>query len=81
MSKKTSLVFGVITGIALGSVLGMLFAPAIGRSTRQTLKTRLRHAADKLCPDSATSLWESGISNLTTAMRQGLANNEPTDRP
>jgi gas vesicle protein len=38
MKKRDKLIFGTIVGGAIGSVLGMIYAPKSGKNTRKMLK-------------------------------------------
>jgi gas vesicle protein len=41
MNKSTSFLLGLITGAAVGAVVGVLFAPSEGKQTRNRLSYRL----------------------------------------
>jgi gas vesicle protein len=48
MNKFGSFILGVITGAAVGSVVGILFAPSEGKHTRDRLSYRLSRLQNEL---------------------------------
>ncbi|HEY9826299.1 MAG TPA: YtxH domain-containing protein [Stenomitos sp.] len=87
MAKRDSGVFlgGVLLGTAVGTVMGLLFAPRSGRDTRQILKksaealpelvedlsSSLQLQADRLSV-SALNQWDETLERLRSALQEGV---------
>jgi gas vesicle protein len=46
--KKSSVLFGVLSGLAVGAILGILFAPAKGSETRQIISEKGNDLAESM---------------------------------
>jgi gas vesicle protein len=87
MAKKGTGLFvsGMLVGTAMGTVVGLLFAPRSGRETRQILKksaaalpelaedlsTTVQLQADRLS-ESALENWEGTLTRLKDAIAAGI---------
>jgi len=47
MSKKTNTLLGLVTGIAIGGLLGVLYAPKAGKETREDISEKAKDLAEK----------------------------------
>jgi gas vesicle protein len=47
MSKQSNTLLGIITGVAIGGALGILFAPKAGKETREELSLRAQELAEQ----------------------------------
>jgi gas vesicle protein len=75
MSKFGSFVAGLLTGAAIGSVLGLLYAPNDGKHTRDKLTYQLSRLQDML-----KELLESKETIVSEAKSIGEANITKTQR-
>lgn len=46
--KKISVAIGAVAGVAVGTLLGVLFAPDKGTETRKKISTKSKDAADSI---------------------------------
>ena len=68
MSKKKGL-GKLFAGVAIGSALGVLFAPKTGKDTRADLKKKLDEMLDKVKDIDAKEVKESIESKITSRLR------------
>lgn len=47
MSKQTNTLLGLVTGVAIGGLLGVLFAPKAGKETREDISDKAKELAEK----------------------------------
>lgn len=47
MSNQTNTVLGIITGVAIGGALGILFAPKAGKETREDIATKTKELSEQ----------------------------------
>lgn len=66
MSKESSMIFGLLTGTAIGAALGILFAPDKGTVTRQRIAEEAINAKEMLS-DSASELKDRVSSSVVNS--------------
>ncbi len=62
--KGSSLIAGMLAGVALGAVLGILFAPEKGEDTRQKICDILREKGIKLSREDMENLVNKIMAKL-----------------
>jgi gas vesicle protein len=62
---------GLVVGMAVGGILGLLFAPKPGAQLREDLKDRTEETMDRL--QEATSELVARSKNLATQTKENLA--------
>ncbi len=81
--KASNVALGVISGIAAGTILGVLFAPDKGSNTRKKItdkqkdfKNFLKKNTDKFAKDSATKLHDlkAGTEEVLEEGKTNLSN-------
>lgn len=75
MNKFTSFLIGFASGLAAGSITGILFAPNDGRDTRDRISFRMSRLVSKL-----RELVEEKEMLENEAKNRGLAHTEKTQR-
>mgnify|MGYP003604729942 CR=1 FL=1 len=65
--KNNKVILGVIGGLAVGAVLGVLFAPDKGKNTRKKIATKGEDLADNL------KTQFEGLANLITNKGEKIA--------
>jgi gas vesicle protein len=75
MSRITSFILGVFTGAAIGSVLGILYAPNDGKHTRDKLSYQISRLQDAI-----KELMERKEALMNDAKSQGMENINNTKR-
>lgn len=48
-NNKTGVLVALVVGAAIGSVLGILYAPSKGRKTRKKIKSTVKDTKENLC--------------------------------
>lgn len=67
----TSVAAGVVIGVAVGGILGLLFAPKPGRELREDLKDRAEQAFDDL--QNAAGELSDRTRDIASRTRENLA--------
>lgn len=75
MNKFTSFVIGFVSGVAAGSITGILFAPNDGRDTRDRISFQISRLIDRL-----RELVEEKEKLENEAKNRGLAHTDKTRR-
>jgi gas vesicle protein len=47
MSKQTNTLLGLVSGLAIGGLMGVLFAPKSGKETREDISDKAKELAEK----------------------------------
>lgn len=65
-SNKTEAVIGLLAGLAVGAVLGILFAPDSGKKTRERISDKALDLADNAKDGlySVKDKWNNGKDNI-----------------
>ena len=74
MGKKSKVV-NLATGVAIGSLFGILFAPKSGSETRKILKSKFREITDKVTKTNSKEFAEN-VDNMIYVIKVELDNLE-----
>lgn len=68
--RKISVAIGAAAGIAVGTILGVLFAPDKGSETRKKISTKGKVSADLIRKKFAESMHRNGADGEAQQMKE-----------